>query len=76
MRAHLQIMGAAVLSADVSRVRVLSLQTGAVIGGSELMNFSIIQRIDRGKFEVVMLSFWREGPVSGLYRIVEKARKS
>jgi len=50
------------------KIHVLSLQTGSVIGGSELMAFSLLSRIDRNKFDVTVCFSWTEGPVSEMYR--------
>lgn len=49
-------------------IRVLSLQSGARSGGTELMNFSILQRIDRIRFKVVVCFLDEKGPVSDYYR--------
>ena len=52
----------------MTRIKVLSLQTGSVIGGSELMAFSFLSRIDQSKFDVTVCFSWTEGPVSEMYR--------
>jgi len=51
-----------------SKIRVLSLQSGAILGGTELMNFSILRRMDRGRFHIVVCFLDEEGPVSQYYR--------
>lgn len=54
--------------AGPQRIRVLSLQSGAPLGGTELMNFSILRHIDRSRFDVAVCFLDEEGPVSQYYR--------
>ncbi|HEC35634.1 MAG TPA: glycosyltransferase [Anaerolineae bacterium] len=50
------------------KARILSLQSGAALGGTELMNFSILRRIDRDRFNVTVCFLDEEGPVTQRYR--------
>jgi glycosyltransferase involved in cell wall biosynthesis len=50
------------------RIRVLSLQSGAGLGGTELMNFSTVQCMDRTRFDVIVCFLDEAGPVSDYYR--------
>ncbi len=50
------------------KIRVLSLQSGAILGGSELMNFSIIRRMNRNQFDITICFLDEEGPVSEFYK--------
>ena len=50
------------------RISVLSFQSSASLAGSELMNFSIFRRLDRGRFDVEVCFLDEEGPVTEYYR--------
>jgi len=51
-----------------TRIRVLSLQSGADIGGTELMTWSILRRLDRNIFDIEICFLDEEGPVTEMYR--------
>jgi len=50
------------------RIRIFSFQSGANLGGTELMNYSILHRMNRDRFEVTVCFLDEEGPVSDYYR--------
>jgi glycosyltransferase involved in cell wall biosynthesis len=47
---------------------VLSLQTDDGLGGTELMTFSMLTRLDRGRFDVTVCFLAKPGPVGDMYR--------
>lgn len=52
----------------VKKMRILSLQSGDTLGGTELSNYRIISRMDRERFEVDVCFLDNEGPLTPLYR--------
>ena len=49
-------------------MKILALQSGTRIGGTELMAFSTLSRFDHRNFEITVCFLCREGPLSDLYR--------
>ncbi len=50
------------------KIRILSLQSGDMLGGTELNNYRIISRMNRERFEVDICFLDNEGPLTPLYR--------
>lgn len=50
------------------KIRILSFQSGDILGGTELNNYRIISRMDRERFEVDVCFLDNEGPLTPLYR--------
>lgn len=50
------------------KIRLLSFQSGDMLGGTELNNYRIISGMDRDRFEVDICFLDNEGPLTPLYR--------
>lgn len=56
------------INVDEKRIAVLSLQTDDGLGGTELMTFSMLSRLDRTRFDVTVCFMAKPGPVGEMYR--------
>lgn len=56
------------INIDDKKIAVLSLQTDDGLGGTELMAFSMLSRLDRARFEVTVCFMAQPGPVGEMYR--------